>query len=370
MAVDFEAEGLLEGTSGEAREGRRRLLEELHDDGVPLEELRTAVDDGRLVLLPVERALAGGGRYTMAEVAEKAGVPVEVLVRQRQALGLPIEDGESTNATDDDLAAAERVRTLLDAGLPEDGVLEVTRVIGMAMSQIAAANRSLILNSLIQADDTEYDAARRLAAAATSLQPLVGETLAHALRMHLVEQIRHDVLGSGAPGRRESGATEITACFADLVGFTRLGERLPVEELGAVTGRLNELAADAASGPVRLVKLIGDGAMLVSQDTDALLESALELVDAAERMSDDELPQLRAGVARGPAVARGGDWYGPPVNAASRITGVAYPGSLLANEAVKEHAGDAFRFSFAGERRLKGMRDELALFRVRRAGDA
>lgn len=370
MAVDFEAEGMLEGTSGEAREGRLRLLEALHDDGVSLDELRKAVEERRLVLLPVERALEGEGRYTLEELATRSGVPAESLARQRQALGLPIERDGGANGTDEDLAAAERLRVLLDAGLPEEGVLEVTRVIGVAMSQIAAANRALIVDALIAPEDTEYDAARRLTAAAGALQPLVGETLAHALRMHLAEQIRHDVLGSGELGGADSGKTEITACFADLVGFTRLGERLPVEELGAVTGRLNELAAEAARGPVRLVKLIGDGAMLVSQDTDALLESALNLVEAAERMSDEELPQLRAGVARGLAVARGGDWYGPPVNAASRITGVAYPSSLLANEAVTEDAGDAFRFSFAGERRLKGMRDELRLFRVRRAADA
>ncbi|MQA76102.1 MAG: adenylate/guanylate cyclase domain-containing protein, partial [Solirubrobacterales bacterium] len=73
--IDFEAEGLLAGLEGEPREARRRLLTELAEDGVPLEELRRAVAEDRLVLLPVERVLSGGGgRYTAAEIAQRAGL--------------------------------------------------------------------------------------------------------------------------------------------------------------------------------------------------------------------------------------------------------------------------------------------------------
>ena len=67
MAIDFEAEGLLEGLEGEdARNARLELLRRLSDDGVELDELKAAVEEGRLVLLPVERALtAGECRYTL-----------------------------------------------------------------------------------------------------------------------------------------------------------------------------------------------------------------------------------------------------------------------------------------------------------------
>lgn len=365
MGSDFEAEGLLEGLEGEARDARLRLLRELESEGVGLDELRDAVAENRLVLLPVERVLEGDGRrYSLREIAERSDVPVEYLVRQRQAIGLSVDDPDAPIATADDLAAAERVRILLDAGLPEEGLLEVSRVIGISMSQLAAANRALIADAMVREGDTEYDVAMRLAAAARSLQPLVGEILDHGLRMHVREQVRHDVLGGLAAAVAGEGL-EVSACFADLVGFTRLGERLPVDALGAVTGRLNELAAAVATGPVRLVKMIGDGAMLVSGDNDALLEAALEIVERAEQAGDD-FPQIRAGVARGTALARGGDWYGPPINAASRITGIAYPGSVLADEAARDAARGPFRFSFAGQRRLKGISDSAKLFRVRR----
>ena len=72
--IDFEAEGLLGGLTGKAREARLALLEELSESGFPLEELKRAVEENRLVLLPVERVFGGGEeRYTAAEIAEGVG---------------------------------------------------------------------------------------------------------------------------------------------------------------------------------------------------------------------------------------------------------------------------------------------------------
>ena len=60
---------------------------------------------------------------------------------------------------------------------------------------------------------------------------------------------------------------------------------------------------------------------------------------------------------------------GPPVNLASRITALAKPGSVLVDLATKEAAGEGFRYSFAGERRLKGFDSRFRLYRARRPGD-
>jgi adenylate cyclase len=77
---------------------------------------------------------------------------------------------------------------------------------------------------------------------------------------------------------------------------------------------------------------------------------------------------MRAGAALGMAVPNAGDWFGRPVNLASRITSIARPGSLLVERELREAAGSGYRASFAGERRLRGISDPVALFRVRRAG--
>jgi adenylate cyclase len=159
-------------------------------------------------------------------------------------------------------------------------------------------------------------------------------------------------------------AETINVSFSDLVGFTKMGEELPPEEIGRVAGRLGELAAELAESPVRLVKTIGDAAMFVSPDAEALVRVTLDLVRAADDEGED-FPMLRAGVARGEAIGRGGDWYGRPVNVASRLTGVARAGSVLATEEVHDEAEGAFDWSFAGKKKLKGLKDPLPLFRAR-----
>ena len=365
--IDFEAEGLLDGLEGEQREARRKLLEELAADGVPLEELREAAAAGRLALLPVERALAGSGpRYSAREIADRAGVELEALQRAMSALGISAPDPDERVLSEADLEQAKRMRQFRDAGLPEEGLLQVARTIGMASARIAAANRELVARAQVEPGDTERDVAMRFAAAAEHLIPLLVPTLGYALQVHLLEQIRRDVIGTADLAVQEvGGATEISVCFADMVDFTKLGERLEAEELATLAGRLEEIAADVAPPPVRVVKMIGDAAMLVSTEPEALVGSALDLVEAADAEEAD-FPMLRAGVAHGTALARGGDWYGRPVNLASRITAVARPGSVLADEDAKAAAGDSFRYSFAGERRLKGIDSRVRLFRVRR----
>ena len=365
--IDFEAEGLLGDLEGEQREARLALLEDLAEDGADLEELREATAAGRLALLPVERALAGDGpRYTPEEVAEKAGVDLEILQRYIAALGLPVPEPGEQVLTDQDLDSAKRVKAFEEIGLPEEGTLQVARTIGMATARIAQANRELIRDALVHEDDNEHDLALRFAAAARVMMPLVAPTLAYSMQMHLIEQIRRDVIGAAEIASGEVGsATDVAICFVDMVDFTKLGERVDVEELGHVAGRLEAMATSVAKSPVRVVKLIGDAAMLVSAEVAPLFEAALQIIEAADA-EGERFPQLRGGIAFGTALGQGGDYYGRPVNLASRITGVARPSSLLATAEAVEVAGDAFHYSFAGVRSLKGIDGRVRLFRVRR----
>jgi adenylate cyclase len=367
---DFESEGLLEGLDGDARRERLALLEDLADDGATLEELKEAVDAGRLALLPVERALAGeGDRYTPEEIAEKSEVDEEALRRFLTALGLPNPAAGDRILTGADLEAAERVKAFLEVGLPEDGMLQVARTIGMATARIAQANRELIREALIRPGDSERDLALRFASAARQMVPLVAPILGYAMQAHLLEGVRRDVIDAADIESGEVGSSaEVAVAFADLVDFTKLGERVDAEQLGSVAGRLEQLAFAVAEPPVRLVKMIGDAVMMVSEEPAPLAEAMLRLVEAADE-EEEAFPQLRAGFSYGPTLGQAGDFYGRQVNLASRITGIARPGSVLADESGKESAGDGFRYSYAGERKLKGIRGGVKLYRVRRAGE-
>jgi adenylate cyclase len=206
--------------------------------------------------------------------------------------------------------------------------------------------------------------------AAEALLPMVGDTLVYAFQVNLLEQVKRDVIGAADLASGEiGGAVELSVCFADLVEFTSLGEEIAPEELGQVVERFEELASEVVTAPVRLVKTIGDAVMLVSSEAGPLVGAALDLV-AAAAAEGDQFPVLRAGIATGPTLPQSGDYYGRSVNLASRVTGIARPGSVLVDTATREAVGeDGFIYSFAGERRLKGIDARTKLFRVRRAGD-
>jgi adenylate cyclase len=108
--------------------------------------------------------------------------------------------------------------------------------------------------------------------------------------------------------------------------------------------------------------------MLVSTEAGPMTEAALRLVEASEE-EGEAFPRLRAGIARGPALVQTGDYYGRSVNLASRITGIAKPGSVLVDLEAKAAAPEGFDYSFAGERRLKGFDSRFRLYRVRRERD-
>jgi adenylate cyclase len=156
----------------------------------------------------------------------------------------------------------------------------------------------------------------------------------------------------------------VTVAFADVVGFTRLGERVDPGEIGGLLDRLTDLASGSAVRPARLVKTIGDAVMFVGPEPGPVLDSVLALVREADE-AGDELPRLRAGVATGAALSREGDWYGRPVNLASRVTGVARAGSVLATREVHDALADGYAWSAAGDFKLKGVTRRVPLYRAR-----
>jgi adenylate cyclase len=375
--MDFAAEGLLDGLADErARAERIALLEELLADGVSLEELKEAVAEDRLVFLRVERTL-GEARYTLREVAELTGIDPEEGLRFRQALGLPRPELDERMLTDRDVEAIRQLKAFEAAGLPEEGLVEMARVLGESLSRVAAAVRLFVRDALLAPDVGEHELSARYAVIAEQLSPALGETMRRIFEMHLQDQLRNDAIGrSEVAHGRIPGAVEVTVAFADLVDFTKLGEQIPPEELGAIARRLLELAtATASRPPVRIVKTIGDAVMLVSPDAGELLDGALELVAAAEAEGED-FPRLRAGLATGPALHRAGDWYGSSVNLASRVTSIARPGTVVVTQATRDAAtataeadGDdtRWRWSTLPPRRIKGVDGSVPLYRARPA---
>ena len=370
MGIDFDKEGLLEGLDANERESRRKLLEELTEDGFKLEYLREAVEQNRLALLPVEIVLGGEPQYTVEEVADKTKLDRDFLERLWNALGMPVAEPGEVAYTKADVDAAKSVREIRATGLPEDGALEIARAMSQSMATLAAAVGRVFGDAFMREGDNELDLARRYTEVAREIAPHLPPTLTHVFGLQQREELRRAMVDLEAVSKGElAGSEDVTVAFADLVGFTRLGESIPPEELGAVAARLGELASEVAEAPVRFVKTIGDAAMLVSYKPDPVVKATLALVEAAENEGEN-FPQLRGGLAAGASLRRAGDWYGRPVNLASRITAIARPGSVLASEEVKERVEDEYDWSFARKRKIKGIAGEVPLYRIRPAGSS
>jgi adenylate cyclase len=193
------------------------------------------------------------------------------------------------------------------------------------MARIADANAR---PALTPEDSTRFAELFALTGGAT----LDGQArlLEYVWRRHLQASLRRHALQAA-----EGGTQGMAVGFADLVGFTAMSQQLSEQALAEVVSRFEELAYDTiAAGGGRVVKMIGDEVMFVTPDVPSAARIALDLSDAYA--GDENLSDVRVGLASGRVLAREGDFYGPVVNLASRIVNIARPGSVLISESVVE----------------------------------
>lgn len=367
MTAD-ESPGLLDGLAGDARAERAELVDWLLGQGITAEEIRHSFAP---MLLPARRALGDDGTYVSArQISERTGLGLDALMRFQRAAGLPqVDDPDAAVFMRPDGDTAVHIKRFLDLGIDPEQMLMVVRVLADGLANAAEVMRGAALGAVLRPGATELQTAQGAQAVVGAAAPLVGPMIQDLLLLQLRHAVETEAVNANerAIGAPLPGARVVAAAFADLVGFTRLGEEVPAEELEKLANRLAEQARNVAVGPVRFIKTIGDAVMFVSADTAALLAAVLSLIDAAE--ADEVLPRLRAGLAYGSAVSRAGDWFGSPVNTASRVTSMARPGSVLVSAAARDNVGEdgRFRWSDAGSRHLKGIRDNVQLFRARRA---
>jgi adenylate cyclase len=360
-------EDLLDGLEGTARTERAELVEWLLAQGITPKEIRAANPP---LLLATRHLIGDDGTYVSTrEISETYGIELELLQQVQRAIGLAREgDLDAVIHMRADGEAAAFTQRFVELGLNPEQLLLVVRVIAEGLSRAAEVMRYTALSAIIRPGATELEIAEASKALVSQIAPLLGPMMENMLFMQLRHMMETEAINAAerAAGKPLPGARKITVAFADLVGFTRLGEVVSPEELGQLAGRLAILARDMAVPPVRFIKTIGDAVMFVCPDPLPLLDVVVKLVDVVD--TDNDFPRLRAGVASGMAVSRAGDWFGSPVNVASRVTGVARPGTVLVADSVWDVVGDGGQFdaSFAGARRLKGIKNEVKLFRIRR----
>ena len=366
---DSEISDLLDGLTGRARAERAELILWLFEQGITAEEIR---DSFAPMLLAARRILGDDGSHISArQISDEVGIELDQLLRFQRASGLPqVDDPDAAVFMRPDGDTAVHIKRFLDLGIDPEQMLTVVRVLAEGLSNAAEVMRSAALGPVFHPGVTELEIAKGFQALVSQAAPLLGPMIQDMLLLQLRHVAETDAINANErrAGAPLPGARLVACAFADLVGFTRLGEELPPEGIEQLSNRLAEIAREVVVAPVRLIKTIGDAVMFVSTDTAALLDVMLGLVAATE--ADELLPQLRVGVAHGSAVSRAGDWFGSPVNLASRVTSAARPGAVLVSESAREQIGedDRYRCSFAGSRRLRGVISDVRLYRVRPAG--
>lgn len=359
---------LLDGLAEPTRSERAELIRWLLERGITAGQIRESFSP---MLLAPRRILGDDGTHVSTrEISESTGMDLDLVQRVLRAVGLPrVEDPDAAVFLRADGEIASVIQRFAELGIEPDNLVQVARTLADGLATAAEVMRFTGLAAVLEPGATELQIAGRLEALVTQVEPLLGELVHDMLLLQLRHSMETEAVSASerAAGAPLPGARDIAVAFADLVGFTRLGEAVEPEQLERLAHRLADMARDVAVPPVRLVKTIGDAVMLVCPDPALLLDAMLELCDAAR--ADEDFPRLRVGLAYGEAVSRAGDWFGSPVNLASRVTGAARPGAVLVAESAREVIGDAERYqwSFAGAKHLKGVKGETKLFRARRA---
>jgi adenylate cyclase len=329
--------------------GRQSIEEALLAGGVEEEAIERAAAVGGLELLAIDRLLEDAPRtLSQRDIAEQAGLEVEDVSRVWRALGFPHVEPDEKVYTQADADMTAMVGSLLDRGLTdEDLTLQMARVIGQSLSRVAAAQVTVMVDR--QAARTEEEAADApFADRSDVLFQVMPGVLEYVWRRHLeVEARRRLAQLEGADG--EEPTATVVVGFADLVGFTALSQQLPEDELAHVVGRFEAVAADVVSvHGGRLIKTIGDEVMFSADDPVTGAEIALGLSE--QFRAEEVVSDVRVGMAYGPVLQYEGDLYGPIVNMAHRIVGIAYPGSVVVPEPIQHALADDERFDLVSIR--------------------
>jgi adenylate cyclase len=347
-----------------------RVVARLRERGFSLREIREATESGRLASSYIEGLLPDApARWTPESAARETGLEPALIERIFTSMGFGAQGLE--HLSDDDVQLLRYASAALAAGLPLVAFLQLVRVYGQAMSQIADAEVRLfhlyVHEPLMRDGVPGWEMAEEMEGLAREIMPLASPIMDHAHNRFLQHFIEQDVighmeadLGDGPAGDRLLGRLRVAIAFADLAGYTRLTEEVGDEEAVSAVERFVEQVELSLPDDARIIKTIGDEVMVVGSDPGGLLDWAVRFQEDHEQR-----PLPRIGIHYGETLYRDGDYYGREVNQASRVAARAAGGEVLATRPVIEHGHPGLQFQRIGEVRLKGFADTTELFLAR-----
>ena len=344
-----------------------RVVARLRARGHTLEQIKRASDRGQLAVGPIENLLSSSEeRHTLQEASRETGLKADLIERIFATMGLASVSAQAL--TDEDLEMLRYVAAMLDAGIPLEAFLQLARVYGQALAQIADAEVRLfhlyVHEPLMREGIPGLEIAEQMEGLVGEVLPFIAPLMGFVHGRFLAHFVEQDVIGHMESdldeNAHEEGRLRVAIAFADLAGYARLTvERGDEAALGTVE-RFVEAVEQSLPVDARVTKTLGDEVMVVGPDPSALTEWAVGL----QSQAFVEEASVRIGIHYGEALYRDGDYYGRDVNQAARVVARAGGGEVLVTRAVVEIASgmDGLEFDRIGEVRLKGFSEPTELF--------
>jgi len=357
------------GRWSDAAVAHARVVARLRERGHSLGEIRQATDEGRLAFGYMEELLPPAeGEHTLEEAALETGLEPSLIERLYASMGFSA--ASLVRISEDDLQLLRYVAAVLAAGFPLVALLQITRVYGQALAQLADAEVRLfhiyVHEPLMRDGVPALDMAEEMRGLSSELLPLSSPIMDHLHQRFLAHFVEQDVIGHMeaelGDEARDLGRLRVAIAFADLAGYTRLTEEAGDEEAVSAVERFVDVVEHTLPDDARVVKTIGDEVMVVGGDPSALVDWA---VGFQQLMVERPLPRI--GLHAGEVLYRDGDYYGREVNQAHRVAARAAGGEVMVTRPVVDASGAHLVFDRIGEVSLKGFRSPTELFVARPA---
>ncbi len=347
-----------------------RVIARLRARGHSLAQIKRASDNGQLASGPLENLLRSSGpRYSLKEAARESGLEPKLIKRLYATMGLGEPALEAIS--DEDLQMLKDGAAVLAAGIPLPAFLQLLRVYGQVIAQIADAEVRLIHlyvhEPLMRAGVPNVEIAEEMEGLTREVLPFAAPFMNYLHSRLLANFVEQDMIGHmevDLGEALEEGRLRVAIAFADLAGYARLTVERGDEAAVSTVERFVDVVEHTLPLDARVIKSLGDEVMVVSSDPAALAAWAVDLKSGIAP-SD---PQPRIGVHYGEALYRDGDYYGRDVNQAARVVARAAGGEVLVTRPVVDTAAgvDGLAFERIGEVRLKGFSEPTELFTAAR----
>ena len=287
-------------------------------------------------------------------------------------MALGVSPPHTNGLSEDEVQLLRYVSAVLDAGLPLVAMLQLVRVYGQAIAQVADAEVRLfhlyVHEPLMRSGTTGIEVAEEMMSLSRELLPLASPIMDHVHQRYLQHFIEQDVVGhmeSDLDGEAiDLGRMRVAIAFADLAGYTRLTEEEGDLQAVDAVERFVEAVESTLPEEARVIKTIGDEVMVVGSDPANLTDWAVGF----QRLHN-ERPLPRIGIHYGNALYREGDYFGRDVNIASRVAARSAGGEVLVTRPVVEHGESHLEFERIADVRLKGFSESTEIFIARQRGE-